>query len=380
MSLQKLYLVNFSIIITTVVFIISLFYFYPNASSSLLNTLTNNSSSYQVIPSPTPIPTITPTPTPTPIPVSISIPKLDINTEIVAVGNIENTNQMDIPESGDTVGWYKNMASPGASGSAILTGHYDLPGGAPAIFYPIKNITIGDQIELINNYNQKMIFEVSEIINQDIENFPSDTIYNQNTPAQIALITCSGYWIPSKQIYSSRLAVIAKLKSSHVLSSFELIAAEIPSEPENYLSIPEESSFLKSKPDLSTPYLRLSQDKNQISLFLATGNININAVDTEIYFNPDLISIINDSVNFSPIFKVHHQINTPNSIRISMYNLANINTKDQEYKIAEFSINRNNNDPLTLDLINPQIIKLELGQNFNQGKNILVQSQGITLN
>lgn len=72
LSPKKLYFFNFSIIITAVIFIVSLYYFYPASGSNIINNLTESPQSNQLTSSPAPAQIITPTPTPTPIPVSIA--------------------------------------------------------------------------------------------------------------------------------------------------------------------------------------------------------------------------------------------------------------------------------------------------------------------
>lgn len=378
----KLYIFNFFTIIFAIFFIFSFFYFYPESKTKVTasnqpQNIESEAKKLEEIPNPSPIPTLIPSP----IPVLITIPKIQINTSIVPVGNIENSNQIDIPTDGNLVGWYQNMSTPGASGSAILTAHYDLPGGAPAIFYPIKHLNPGDEIQIINNQNQKLYFSVSEVVNQSIETFPSDKIYNDNANGQLTLITCSGYWIPSKQIYSNRLAIIANLQKIETLSSFELIALDSPKELETFLIFPSMETSHNISSNLTPPYLRLSQEKNQISLYLATGSQEINAIDTKIIFDPQTISIIKDSLVFNPIFKVHHQIIETDSLRLSLFNnYQNINTQTKEIKIAEFSIIRNSNQNLQINLEDPQIIKLDPNQDFDNINNIINSYQGLTLN
>ena len=164
---------------------------------------------------PTPLPTPLPTPSPTPglVPVTIIIPKLEIKTAVELVG-LTPTNNMDVPKDAANVGWYEHGPRPGEQGNAVMTGHYDTVTGRPAIFYYLKKLAPGDEVEVISNNAVKNIFVVTEVATIPYDKFPSDFVFKSKPGRNLNLITCDGIWDRQKRIYSDRIVVYTTLKEA----------------------------------------------------------------------------------------------------------------------------------------------------------------------
>ena len=154
-------------------------------------------------------PTSPPTPTP-PFPVRFMVAKLGIDTAIEPVGN-DNTGTMLLPQEADKVGWYFSGYKPGEKGNAVIGGHLDLATGAPAIFYSLKELTIGDTIEVTDEFNVQRIFKVTQIQSYAYDEMPMQSIFGNSDTIHLNLITCDGFFDQTKQIYSRRLVIYSDL-------------------------------------------------------------------------------------------------------------------------------------------------------------------------
>ncbi len=147
------------------------------------------------------------------LPQRVIIPKLQIDTAVEQVG-LDNEGKMDVPENADNVGWYKLGYKPGEKGSAVMAGHNDKVTGAPAVFYKLSLLQIGDKIEVIDDKGKKYLFQVSQTQAFPYSDYPLQKVFGPNDNNMLNLITCNGVWDASTKNYSNRLTVFAKLVSS----------------------------------------------------------------------------------------------------------------------------------------------------------------------
>ncbi|RJR14778.1 class F sortase [Candidatus Microgenomates bacterium] len=166
-----------------------------------------------VLPTPTPDPTPTPTPSPTPVlaPATLIIPKLGIQAAVEHVG-VTPANNMDVPKNAADVAWFQYGAAPGEEGNAVIAGHYDTPTGKPAIFYFLKTLEVGDEIEVISQGAVRLKFEVTEVASIPYDVFPNEYVFKDKPGRNVNLITCGGVWDPVQKIYSNRIVVYTTLK------------------------------------------------------------------------------------------------------------------------------------------------------------------------
>ena len=70
------------------------------------------------------------------------IPVIQVNASIEPVGVLSD-GDLAVPTQNpwDGVGWYQYGPYPGARGSAVIDGHLDRPGGYPAVFWRLHQIS-----------------------------------------------------------------------------------------------------------------------------------------------------------------------------------------------------------------------------------------------
>jgi hypothetical protein len=149
--------------------------------------------------------------TPTPvIPERLVIPAIGINALIESVG-VRSDGDLATPPRNpwDDVGWDNLGPRPGEQGSAVIDGHLDRPGGSPAIFWHLRDIQVGNDIQVINSSGQTLHFRVSRIAYYTPGQAPLQDIFGNLGGMYLNLITCAGDWIPAQHQTTLRLVVYA---------------------------------------------------------------------------------------------------------------------------------------------------------------------------
>lgn len=162
-------------------------------------------------PSPTPSPSPTPVPTPALTPVTLIIPKLNIQAAVEPVG-LTPTDNMDVPKDAANVAWYMHGPAPSMEGNAVIAGHYDTPSGRPAIFYNLRTLEIGDEVEIVSINAVRSTYVVTEKASIPYDVFPSDFVFKTRSGKNLNLITCGGIWDARQKIYSNRIVIYTTLK------------------------------------------------------------------------------------------------------------------------------------------------------------------------
>jgi len=144
-------------------------------------------------------------------PAKLSIPALSVNNVTVETVGKDSQGRMDIPQNVTDVAWYSPGPKPGENGSAVIDGHFDTVTGAPSVFYNLKNLKIGDEIDVVDQNGSNHKFSVTKVTAYPLETFPSDIIFAANTTPHLNLITCGGSWDKSRHQYSQRVVVFSDL-------------------------------------------------------------------------------------------------------------------------------------------------------------------------
>ncbi|HSD55881.1 MAG TPA: class F sortase, partial [Candidatus Saccharimonadales bacterium] len=142
-------------------------------------------------------------------PRTMRIPSLKIEAPIQEVG-LTKGGDMAAPTDGKSVGWYRFGPVPGAVGNAVLAGHLDIK-GAPAIFWNLQNLKLGDVIEIKDEQAQTAKFKVVDTLAFKVDDAPLERIFGTTDQTNLNLITCSGVWHKDKRDYSERLVVFTQL-------------------------------------------------------------------------------------------------------------------------------------------------------------------------
>lgn len=133
-----------------------------------------------------------------------------MNAAVEQVG-MEADGAMSAPKSWWTVGWYNLGYKIGDAGSAVMSGHYDTNTGAPAVFFRVKNLSVGDIMTVTNSNGSVFKYRVSRVESYPWDQVPLQSIFNSAGKVQLNLITCSGTWDKVTQNYSHRTVIYSDL-------------------------------------------------------------------------------------------------------------------------------------------------------------------------
>jgi sortase A len=140
------------------------------------------------------------------LPARLIIPVLNIDAKVQRVG-VGKSGSMAVPTNYTDVGWYRAGAVPGQIGSAVFDGHVDNGLGLPGVFKHLADISIGDEISVLDENGREVKFTVDSINIYDYKNVPTNLIFNEHDAARIRLITCDGTWVKGDKTYNQRLVV-----------------------------------------------------------------------------------------------------------------------------------------------------------------------------
>ncbi len=148
------------------------------------------------------------------VPETITIPKIHVSAKVESVG-MDSLGRMAVPTNATDTAWYSPGFKPGMNGSAVIDGHLDQVTGAPAVFWNLKLLTMGDTISVTEDNGKKYTFAVSEIKRYPYNTFPIKHVFAASDVPMLNLITCNGTWDKTSKNYSDRLVVYSKLVSEN---------------------------------------------------------------------------------------------------------------------------------------------------------------------
>jgi hypothetical protein len=141
-------------------------------------------------------------------PIRLVIPAVGINASVEMVG-IRADGILATPTRSpwDDVGWYDLGPHPGERGSAVIDGHLDRPGGYPAVFWRLRDIQVGNDVQVTNSAGKTLHFQVTRIAYYPADQAPLQDIFGNLGGTYLNLITCAGDWIPNQHQTTLRLVV-----------------------------------------------------------------------------------------------------------------------------------------------------------------------------
>lgn len=157
--------------------------------------------------------TPSPVPTPTPIPEDLvlepkilNIPKIGVSANLEVVGQ-DAQGRMDVPKLPENAAWYNLGYKIGQKGSAVIAGHFDTSVGAPAVFYNLNKLEIGDEITVIDLSGKQMKFKVFRKETYDFDKIPLMEVFASSDRIGLNLITCEGSFDAASKNYSKRMVI-----------------------------------------------------------------------------------------------------------------------------------------------------------------------------
>jgi LPXTG-site transpeptidase (sortase) family protein len=148
-------------------------------------------------------------PVPPARPVAISrirLPTIGVDAPVVVLG-VDPQGVMEAPKGPVEVGWYDFSALPGEASNVVLAGHLDFAGYGPAVFWRLRNLRLGDQVELYLEDGTAALYRVIESKSYRAASAPVAEIVGPKPAEVVTLITCGGTFDPKTRQYSERLVV-----------------------------------------------------------------------------------------------------------------------------------------------------------------------------
>ena len=143
------------------------------------------------------------------VPTKLQISKIGVDASVEQVG-VDKSNNMDVPKALSNVAWYSPGVKPGQPGDAVVAGHKDSSSGAPAVFWSLSKLQVGDELVVVTESGAKLRFKVTD--SQQVA-YNADTsklgLFGTSGPPKLTLITCTGEVNASHSGYLQRLVVNA---------------------------------------------------------------------------------------------------------------------------------------------------------------------------
>ncbi len=157
-------------------------------------------------------PTATPTPSVVDNPARLLIPAIHVDAAIEQVG-LRSDGDLDTPQDNpwNNVGWYNAGTRPGERGSSVIDGHLDRTGGAPAVFWDLRNVHVGDEVIVVMTSGKTVHFHATNIAAYQPQEAPLQGIFGDTGGNYLNLITCAGDWVPSQHQMTLRMVVYTSL-------------------------------------------------------------------------------------------------------------------------------------------------------------------------
>jgi hypothetical protein len=148
-------------------------------------------------------------------PVSVVIPEIGVRSPLLRLGlNPDGSIQVpDLTTSADDAAWYKNSATPGQIGTAVIEGHVDSRVG-PAVFFRLGALHPGDHIDVTLADGMTAVFRVTGVRKYTKIDFPTEIIYGPTHYSSLRLVTCGGTFDYATGHYLGSVVVFASLVSA----------------------------------------------------------------------------------------------------------------------------------------------------------------------
>ena len=136
-------------------------------------------------------------------PVSVRIDAIGVSSTLQPMG-LAPDGTAEVPTDFDRVGWF----SASAPGSTVLLGHVDSRVG-PAVFYRLRDLRAGDEIELGTTGGGASRFRVERTEQVAKDDFPTSAVFGASTDDVLRLVTCAGEFDRGERSYTDNLVVHA---------------------------------------------------------------------------------------------------------------------------------------------------------------------------
>ncbi|MPZ48448.1 MAG: sortase [Dehalococcoidia bacterium] len=148
----------------------------------------------------------------------IRIPGIGVDAKIVHMG-VDAQGYMEVPSEPLEVAWYTFTSHPSFGSNAVFAGHVDSAKIGPAIFWRLRQVGQGDQIEVALSDGTTYGYKVISTTTFSSSDAPVEDIIGPTDAASITLITCDGTFNTRTHEYDKRLIVRAEMILPDAVSS-----------------------------------------------------------------------------------------------------------------------------------------------------------------
>jgi hypothetical protein len=148
-------------------------------------------------------------------PVRLTIPAIGVDTPLIELG-LHPDGTIEVPPVAGRApaGWYRNLASPGEVGPAVMLGHVDSARNGPAVFFRLRQLEQGDQVTVKRADGRTAVFTVDRVAEYPKAAFPTDDVYGGLDHSALRLVTCGGQFDKYRREYLGNVVAYATLTST----------------------------------------------------------------------------------------------------------------------------------------------------------------------
>jgi hypothetical protein len=149
------------------------------------------------------------------LPVALDIPAIGVRTRLMSLG-LQSDGTVQVPplKPGAPAGWYRNLATPGEAGPAVILGHVDSAKDGPAVFYRLRELRPGARVSINRADGRTVHFVVRSVARYPKKNFPTAAVYGPRPGAELRLVTCGGSFDALRRHYRDNIVVYATMTGS----------------------------------------------------------------------------------------------------------------------------------------------------------------------
>jgi sortase (surface protein transpeptidase) len=152
-------------------------------------------------------------PMPASRPVEIAIPAIGVQAPLQTLG-LTKRGALEVPAPGpryNDPAWYRYSPTPGALGPSIISGHVDSARFGRSVFFRLRDLKPGDEVNVLRADGQEARFRVDGIRVYPKDQFPTKLVYGDTEHAALRLLTCGGPFDKATGHYADNVIVFASL-------------------------------------------------------------------------------------------------------------------------------------------------------------------------